>query len=620
MRGLLAAVVVTVLAVRAGCAQAPPGFAELAFPAGVSATVDSLGKLVHVIDGATLRVWSAFTRRWHALPVQPGVATYQTNDLLLVRDGSVWTGFAASRGRFAPLAVSAAAVQVNAPSRNNDSVALVRDGALLHAFSGFTGRWTTRSVGPSAFTDVQRHTALLADGALLAGFDAFSGQWHDLPAAGPAVALSADGVCGVATTATTVLGFSSLRGTWTAAPRLAGATLVRDDDWAVWHDGVQLLGFSGPVGAFATAVSGPVAQSRGEDLFGALFTPGGAHLFSAITGTFAQVAFGPSASVRTNVATALVVDGPQVVAYSAPRGQLVPLAIDAVNEAVAGSVAAVVDRITGQPYLFSSLLGAWLPAPADVLPGVPRLGTTGALLATAAGLRAFSARSGAFVPLALPGATAESNENSAPLVAWNAASIAFFDGRIDAWQLAARTGVGNPNVQIWRTNAIAMDSGELLGFGVQSGVVHRTPMTGPVLAFRANSESASVTTATSLFAGSGLPLPTSLVQFPDFRRVLTIGAPFRLHLPLLAGDLALLGLGARAAAPLPLPGLGDLRLDPASLQTFALAPEADADRARFELVVPADPALQGARGWFQALIAPATGTPYLTDATEVWVG
>ncbi len=344
---------------------------------------------------------------------------------MLVRDSGTWTAFASTRGRFAPLAVSPTAVLVNPPTHNNDAVLLVRDGTSLHAFSGFVGHWVTRAISPTAQVDSQRNVALLADGGVLSAFDAYSGQWYDHPGAEAIVQLSCDGTCGIAIGTTTVYGFSALHASWAAAPLPASATLVRDDDWAVLHDGVQGLGFSGLTGTFATAVTGPIQSTRTEDLLGMFTVVGGLHAYSAIRGTWSQTAISSLASVRTNVACGVVVDGPTAIAYSAPLAQFVPLAVDSGSEALAGVVVAITDQVTLQPFLFSALTGTWQAAPADVLPLLPRVTTTVALLSTSYGWRAFSARDASFTALVAPGSTAETNESSAPAVVWDASDIWF---------------------------------------------------------------------------------------------------------------------------------------------------------------------------------------------------
>ncbi len=617
----VAAVVCVGLAVNL-TAQQPSAFAKLDFPAGVPAGVNSLGKLVHLVDNGTLFVFSASLRNWTSMPVGPSATMHATNDIVLVRDAASWTAFSASRGRFAPLPVSQTAQLVNPLAQANDSVLLVRDGTSLHTFSGFTGRWVTRAITATTNVTAQRHVAVLADGAQCSGFDAFTGQWHDLQADGPVTRLSVDGVCGLATSANTAYGFSALQSAWATAPAVANAswTMFRNDDWAVLHDGVVALGYSGLTNSFSSTTTGALSARTGDDLLAILTAPGLVHAFSAFTGTWSVAPLAATASLRVTTAAALIVDGPQLLAYSSPRSQWVPLALDSVGESVAGSILAVHERGTGRAHLFSALTGSWHAAPVDANPGLPRIATTGALLATPTGAYAFSSRTGAFVALFSAGVALECNDSSSPMLAWDAANLHCFDGRRDRWLSVPRTGSGACNVQIWRTNAFAIDGNDVIGFSCQGGAVARTTLQETVVAFRANSESASLVTAHSVLGLSGTPEPECLSQFPDFRRVAVVGAPFRLHLRLLATDVALLGYGPVLPTPAVLPPLGTLLLDTQAAVVQFLAPEVDADRAVFAARIPEDPALHFASVWFQALVVPAVGSPYLTDASVLWIG
>ena len=601
-------------------AQKPSAFALRSFPGGVPAQRASLGKVVAVAQPSEIAAWSAFTRRWVSEPVSATPTFVVLNDAVLARDGLRWVAFSAMRGRFEPLSAGAASQLLNPASQNNDSIALVRDGNVLHAFSAFTGRWSSRTFSPSAAVVVQRHVAVVVDGLVATGVDAFTGQWHDIALDGQVVHLSADGVAGACATATRAFGFSALHRSWASAPCPANAQVLRNDDWVVWHDGAVALGYSGITNTFASDFTGPFSALQGDDLFGAFVTPGLVHAFSAVTGTFRVAPMANGATLRTSSAAALVVDGPQLQAYSAPLGEFVPLAVDASNEAVAGCVVAVQERATGRPWLFSALTGQWVAAPASAAPSMPRLSTTGALLHGSGGAFAFSARTHAFVPLAAAQPNLECNESSAPLLAWDASEVFCFDGRSDRWIRVPRSGAGPLSPQVWRTSAFVVDGTEVMGFSAQGGVVERFALPGPLLSFRANSESASLVTADAVVAFSGVPEPYCLPQFPEFRRVAAVGSPFQLHQRLLQGEVALLGIGPSLASPLPVAGLGELLLDPVACATLLLLPELGSDRAVFSTQIPADPALRGVSVWFQSLVVDASGSAWLSDASVLWIG
>ncbi|MEQ1633989.1 MAG: hypothetical protein ABL997_16540, partial [Planctomycetota bacterium] len=614
---LLALVLLVATAASSSAQQAAP-FARIDVPNGVPPGVNSLGKLVHFVDNGNLFVFSANTRQWASTPVGATWSTHATNDIVLLREPSRWTAFGASRGRFAPLSVSPSAQLENPLSQTNDSVLLVRDGSLLHAFSGFTGRWVTRSIAPSGSVVVQRHVALLTEPGLVpgttlcSGFDAFTGQWRDLAVLSPVTRVSVDGVCGFVTTADAAHGFSALRSSWTSAPAPANAnsTIVRNDDWVVLHDGALALGYSGLTNTFASQATGALLASAGDDLVAVLTAPGLAHAFSPFTATWSAAPLSAPANVRVTTASALIVDGQQLLAYSSPRSVWVPLSLDSSGETVAGSVLAAEERSTGRAYLFSALTAGWQAAPLDANAGLPSMATTGALLASPTGGYAFSARSGAFVHLVSAGLSLHCNANSAPMLAWDAGYVHAFDARRDRWLSVPRTGTATCDVHIWRTNAFVLDGNEVLSFSSQGGAIARATLSEPIVSFRANSESASLSTAHSVVGLSGLPEPSCVAQFPDFRRVAGIGAPVALHLRLMSGDVALLGYGPSLPVPLALPNLGTMLLDPQALAVQFLVPEADADRAIFAAHIPDDPVLRFQSVWFQALVAPAAGTAY----------
>lgn len=616
LRNLLAAFAV---AASAGT-QAPPAWAELSLPAGVSAAnATSIGKLVVYRDGGALHAWSAFTREWRTLAIGAGATLRLTNDCLLVQDGPNWHGFAAGTGRFRALPVSNGAQLLNPVGRDNDTILLVLDGGQLHAFGSFCGTWVTRAVSANVAWSVQRHVAVLYDNGVLGGLDAYTGQWHDLAVANPPLFLDTDGSAGLAVGAAEIHAFSAVHASWNSAPALPGATMTRDDDWALFWDGAQMLAYSGIQGRFEYAPLGAVAVPYHEDLFVIADTALGLVAWSAIRGSF-SAPLGPGSSrVRPNVAVAVLVDGLQVTGYSAARNTSATIVLDSTTEEAASSAAYALQNGTALPWCFSGATGQWYAPPAGVLPGPPLLATTSALLPTASGALAFSARTGTFVPLAAAGATLAANGSSAVAAAWDQTALHAFDARTDRWRSLPRTGTGAPIVQLWRTSLFAIDGNVAAGFGSQRGEWATTVLPGPYVAGRANSESARVVLANHVFAHSALSELVSFAQFPDFRRVHPAGAIARFALPVGAGGFALFGAGSFAGSPLPLPPFGTLLLDAGSLVTSLVTPAPGEDRALLVLPVPPSAGLVGSTWAFQALAVPAGGQPWLSGAATLTV-
>jgi hypothetical protein len=599
-------------------AQAPAAWSTLAFANAIDPNaVVSIGKLSTYREGNQLHVHSAFTRRWHVVSFTGNPTLRLTNDCLLLQDGAVWTAFAALRGTFEPLSVSPQAQLLNPAGRDNDSILLVQDGGMLHAFSGFTGTWVHRPIGSNFAWSTQRHVAIVHDGTMLTAMDAFSGTWHDLPGTPAPNQLSTDGNAALAIGNTAIAGFSASTASWQVHAPFPGATLVRRADWLLLYDANQALAYSGTRGAFAALPQGITAVPNAEDCFCLFETSQGLCAYSAIRNAFTAPLAPIGARVRSNVAVATLVDGPFVHGYSATRNTVATAVFVSNLEESANTVAFAIDQANGVPRCFSALTGQWHTPPAGTLAGAPSITTTMLLLPTANGIAAFSARSGSFVPLAGAALTPFGNSASAVGGAYDANALYAFDGRTDSWLATPRTGTGAPSMQIWRTALFAIDGTTVHGFGTQGSVWTSALLPEPLLASRANSESSRIVTDHFLLAHSALAELVASTQFPDFRRVFAAGTTARFYLPLGTGDLALFAAGL-FAAPQPVPGFGTLWLLPNTIATQLVLPGGDG-RAVIPLPVPSTPSLVGTEWGFQALVAPATGSAYLTGPASLLV-
>lgn len=620
MRHRLTMLAATCLATLAA-AQGPSAWAPLTFPGGTATVqVQSLGKLVVAQQQDVLHVFSAATRRWHAHPAPGAPAVRVANDWVLWRDATGFTAFSSMRGTFEHLGASTSAFVVNPTNQRNDSIALVRDGSQLHHFSGFDGRWRSRSVGTNAGVSVQRHVAIVSDGNLLGGLSAFAPGWVDVQVAGPATMLSADGTAAVALAGPTVHGFGAADATWSsaAAPSL-GATFVRSDDWALWHDGVTALAFSGLQGGFTSTVVGAVTELAIQEDLVAMRSGVAVHLYSPVTASWTLAGLGLQGTLRTATTVALMADGTSLQAYSALRGTLAPLTLDSSAEALSAAVVAALPRAGGPPWLFSALLGQWVEAPADVQSSLPFLATQSALLPTATGWRAWSARSGAAVAHAGPG-TPVGNPNSAVAALVDAGHVHVFDARRDVWIEVPRTSpAATPTLQAWRTTLVGHDGPLAVGYGALSGRLETTALPEPAQGVTASSECGVVMTAHTLLAWSSAPEVAPLAQFPEFRRIQPVGSACEVQVQLGTAGTAFLAVGTLAPVPLPLPGLGTLLLDTASAAVLACTPDPGETRHVQVLHVPAAPQLQGSRWWLQAVVLPAAGPgqPWLTGGAEL---
>ncbi|MFM1872797.1 MAG: hypothetical protein RL398_2219 [Planctomycetota bacterium] len=607
--------------VAAQASGAPSPWSERVFPAGVQQTqATSLGKLVAYREGGSLHVYSATTRKWTATSATPAATVWLTNDCLLVQDAGTWSAFAAATGRFAPLSVSPAAQLLNPSNQNNDAILLVQDGAQLHAFSGFVGVWSSRAIGVGAATAVGRNVALLHDGGTVAAMDAFDGVWRALAAPVSQPTLSADGSVGSVVDGTTVHAYSANRGTWASAPLPPATAFARDDDWAAWFSPTEILAYSGQRGRFEATPLGATALAASEDHFGVFATNIGYVPFSAVRAAFGPPLGPTTATLRTDSTVALCTDAATAVGYSPLQNVVAAVTCNNAQESVAGAVALVEQPLGGGWLAFSALTAQWYPTPNDVTATAPTLATTGALFATATGLRAFSARTGNFVPLATVGATPVANPSSAILAAYDAAELHAFDLRTDRWRSVARVGGPQPPVvQVWRTTLQATDGSQAYGFGAAAGTWATTALPEAFATGRANSESGRLLTNTRVLAFSSLGELVGWQQFPFFRRVMTGGSTATFRLALSPADAALVAIGW-AAGPQPVPGFGEALFDPVGAAVAVVMPLAGSDTAALAVPLPDHPALVGAELALQPLLLRSGAAPYLGEATilSVW--
>jgi hypothetical protein len=597
--------------------QPAPAWAELTLPQGVNPTaLAGQGKLVVYRDATTLHVFSAVTRQWRTTPIDANATLFLCNDVLVVIDPGNCIAFSSYFGDFVDQPVGAGASLANSAANKNDSIVLISDGPQVHAFSCFTGQWLTRAVGPGYGVAVQRHVALLAAGTVLAGMDAFTGQWHDLPVTVPATSLAADGTAAFASAGGMVHGFAAMTGSWHSAPALAGATFARGDDWGMWYGQGQALAFSGLRGGFVSSTDAITGLWASEDLFALCATPLGLVAWSAVTATFSAPQVDPL-TVASDTGIAMLEDVGTVRAYSPLHQSFVQAMFAADTPDVAGAIGYALEPTGGPPgtgrvHMFSSLTGQWHTAPVDARHEAPLLTTTTAGLRAIQRAYAFASHDGAFVPLPWRPFAMLGNPSSAPLCAYDAFRVAAFDARTSRWRTVERTEKGAPVFAIWRTVALVQDGDSLLGFHAIAGTWHVTEPSEPPPTLRANSEVVYAASAHVVSACGMLPQVLPFAQFPEFRRVQTLGVPMRWLVSLPPQSVAGVAFGTLATTPTALAGLGDVLVaDPFGFVLAAIG--VNGTPVDHSVVMPAAPSLVGLAITGQALVFPPTGTPYLSD-------
>ncbi|MBK9386907.1 MAG: hypothetical protein IPN34_18995 [Planctomycetes bacterium] len=608
-------------------AQRPSAWAEL--PLGgpfQPSAVRQLGKTCAYLQGTTLHAFSAFTKSWTALTSVGASAQLDAfNDLAWAWDRARFSAFSAYRGRFESIAIGPGAQLLNPPSQRNDSILVVQDGSTLWTFSAFTGQWTSRALQSSApLLGVQRHTLVLADGATFAGFSAFRGRWVDLATNDSAVAAQANGSWGVIEGAQQLYGFSAERETWATHPLLAGPTQsFAGEDLVLYSAPGEALAYSGLTGTFRATQVPITAMLRADALIGAVRGGVDLHLFSAVLGTWRHEALPTSATAVQVMPQIAIWHEPttqQLSAYSPFTGQVAaapePSVFFQANQACAYSMA----DLQSKPLFFSALAGAWFPAPSDVKVEQPTLTWCGSLVRTDRGHAAFSGRSGRFVNLPTgPTAQPRYDVNSSVIAVEEAHALHVFDARFERWASVPKQSSGPLSIAIWRTSLVAVDGAFAHGFGTLSGELETIALPAPPTLFAANSESARVAAGGSLFAFGATPDLTTLHQFPEFRRVLSVGGTLELNLRAESGSSALLAIGRASAQPQNLSGYGEWWVDLVGASFVGLSIPAGEVRGAKRFAVPLDPSLRGLEPALQAWVLPPSGAIYATQPTTVGI-
>lgn len=601
----------------AGAASQTSAWAELPVPQGVvSSALKGQGKLVTYDEGSTLQVFSAVTRKWHAISKSPSSSVRLFNDCVVILEPNTCRAFSSHTGRSEAVTTTNVGTLLNLAGNKNDSIVLVQSGMQLHAFSAFTGTWTSRTMTANATATTQRHVAVLQDGPVLAAMSAFEGDWHDVTHGTNLTGIGADGTVATASSATQNFAFSAHTRRWRTSPAMSNATFARGDDWALWLANGTVHAFSGLRGAFVSDTSGATAIAGSTDLYALLTTPTGLRAFSAVTGDLITI---PSATNAIDLgdAAALLHDGTTITGYSPLRQQTAQLPATAISSSAGNSVAFATDA-SGQSFAWSSFTANWYAAPTATNGFAPMLTTTTLGIASPTDAYAFAARSGQFVPYGSPLAGLTSNPTSAPLLGYDATHFVAFDTDGERWVASTRTSNSPPIFSIWRTSALVLDNGTAHGFGAQAAAWQQHDLQSASASATANSEVAFVVTSHHVTACSMLPEIVAFQQFPHFRRVQPRGAAISFAAALPDAAFAIAAF-AQPTTPIVVPGLGTLMLDASHAFLVPVIPSTKRPVVRVTLQIPADLILSGSTLASQLVVLPALAPPYLSDRATVSV-
>lgn len=610
----------------AAVAQPPDAWTRLDVPTGVVVSnLDQLGKMLTYRDGGILHVWSSFTRRWDATSV-PGAATTRiSNDLVLISSPGSFTAFSSYQGKFDTISVGAGALVVNPAGNRNDSVWLVIDGTDLWTFSAFGDGWHRRTVQANPQIQVERNVAVVVESTQALGYSAFLDTWVATPLAQPSSAVASGGEVALVEAGGTLHGYAAWVGRWATWPTPSGAQLSAQYDVGVAVGATTAVGFSGQSGTFAAT---PVPLSTTVNLGEQVAYVGDGMLvhlvYTSVRNTWIHVPVNaPSPTVQVEPAVVMIAEADRahgvsaIVANVATRME--PVSFTQLTRAVGA-----LTNTNGDVRLYSAILGQWFDPPAGTLSQPPDMSTVGALVRTSTGFAVFSARTGAFEPLAASGgAIVHSDSSTAILAVEDGNRLSVFDGRRDRW--ITTTVVGPLQVSVWRTSLLAVDPGgaRVYGYGSFAGHVASAPIGSTPIDVRASSEGGRCVLTDAVLAFSTSSDLLTEAQFPEFRRMTPVGANLGCHLQSSApaGSPALMFLAVGLLRqPVPIGSLGDLEVDPTTLYPAAAPMVVDATgHGLVNIPVPAVNAVRGVEVAIQAVVAPTNGPVYLTQSASAFL-
>lgn len=602
------------LFVAAAIAQAPPPFADLILPNGTAGAINSaFGQTITVRDGATWHAFSAAIGSWQSLTLL-GTNTVQTlENLAYVREPGAVVAWSAWRGKFVaqPLANGAAIL----PTALGDDVLAAVDGNQLHTFSAFTGTWTTRTLPPNTTVLPRHQTVLLYSDQVAGGLDPYRDQWHDIALTSQPYANQVNGHAAVLAEGTDLHGFSAHRGQWTTISNpIASTVLAAGRDFGLAYGNGLAIGYSSITGTFAAqaAVGGTTQALPG---FALTDTPGGAYAYSAATGYWTLLpALSDYVSGGGDIALFTVPNPLQPVAvYNAISGQFATYTqpVQTVTNSLALSIPA-----SGSASVYSAFTGLWHGLSTTITNPNSNWFDLCGIVRPATGPLTFHARSGAVQPIpasTTPAALLTGHSSAAYLVASAGLSSRVYDSRTDRW-LDVPPGLGvrslSRHVALFATGTAAA------AYSAASGQLAPTTLPEPVITTLAGPTVAAFRTANHFVAFAALPDNCSPFGWPESAAAIGLFTTYHHQLRLPVGAIALLGIGRKAAAPLPVPPFGDLWLDPAEFVSILALPPSSEFRQTFALPIPALPTLHNTEWFVQSLVLPVTGSGYFTAPNQ----
>jgi hypothetical protein len=380
---------------------------------------------------------------------------------------------------------------------------------------------------------------------------------------------------------TDLLFYSGHRGAFRFLPASAAATVSLSRQVAIVVDGLVATGYSGLLDVLAVAsLSGTPVVTLQQDY--ALVDDGtGLPPFNAVRG-----AFGPALPGAFDLLA-----GGQI-AVATPAGMTDPLAADSAHS------------------------NSWVPAPSIANPAKLMTGCAAMLVDAPAGIaHALGARGQGWVALATAGAIEAAWSGggafSGTLCVRSGSTVHAFDPRTQRWRSKATSGVVSGF--LGQAAALVVNDGvQAYGFSNTRDSWAAVQLSGPVQSQLIQTHAAILFDGSFVRGFAGVGQVSTIGEYPDFWRSMSLGSRFRVDVAGEPGAVALLAFSP-FAAEIPSPPFGTLLLDPTTVFILAQAGLPGSGVFGLTVQVPDAPVLSGLELHFQAGILGPAGV-YLSNS------
>lgn len=578
-----------------------------------------------VIESPTqVHFYSGQHRTWSVLPVTAPQPAIVTNSYAIVQDGNTFHAFSTRSGQVASLTPANIGSPLTVGSVSSSWVCYVLDGGTVYAYSGFHGQWVPLQLqGSLQYAGIGSHAVTIVDGQNAYGFSAFHGTWVATPvAAGGVWSSFRNGGIGRFSGPDEVKAFSAYSNTWASAawPQAGSATVTALDAVCMFDNGtgVDYLAFGVLHGTLVRQqMAGPVTMLTGPEL-AVLHGANGTFGFAPGLDAFVQL---PNVATAADItvaggsfgAYALLDTGTSVVAFCGLTGNTATCPVyDSYQWTLGETVAFGRGAVSNTNQAYSALLDRWVQEPTGQAPVTVRPMYEAVLVEFAAGLTAFSSRTGTWSPLATS-FTAIVHQTSGTLCGvLSNNGIDTFDPVLGRWQHQATAAP--PQMLVWRLTGIAHDGSTGYGYSLFTNAWEAMPAQGAITGYRANSSIGCFETATDYYVFTASGSLSNFARFPEFSRFLVRGT---LLVQLQTGEPNSLVFGLIGFHPAELPTpYGVLRVDPNLCAVLGYGTIPSDRTLRPSFAVPNITALNGLRLCLQDFVIEPSGRAFLTNGLQ----